>query len=155
MNSTEGAYLIDHHNLLSNQNLIHILFLEDSSLVQLYCYLREEQKAENNYLIVSCGVVVALYRTPVSHLHSHCENSLFASLEWWPVTTVGGGRKEVLSCWFIRCITHRFHFFSWRLHKYFLFAEFILSRHWSFKIWRFLRRPYKSVCFCGRTENCF
>lgn len=67
-------------------------------------------------------------------------------------------RKEVwdlFSCWFIDCITHRIHSFRWRLHKYFLLAEFILSRLWSINIGGFLRRAYKSVCFCGRTESCF
>lgn len=73
-------------------------------------------------------------------------------------TAIGGVRKEVwdlFSCWFISCITHRINFFRRRLHKYFLFAEFILNRLWSFKTGRFLRKAYKSVCFCGRTESCF
>lgn len=85
MNSTEGAYLIAHQNLLSNQNTIYIQTLKESSLVQLHYYLGEEQKAEDNYLIVTCEVVVALCRAPVSHLHPYWENTLFASLEWWPV----------------------------------------------------------------------
>lgn len=74
MNSTEGAYLIAYLNLLSNQSTIYILTLKESSLVQLHCYLGEEQKAEItllNYLIVNCGVVVALFRAPVSHSRPH------------------------------------------------------------------------------------
>lgn len=153
MNSTEGAYLIAHQNLLLNQNTIYILTLKESRLVQLHCYPREEQKAENNY---RCELWsnYALYWAPVSHWHSHWEKTLFASLEWWPVL-LWEVLWELLSYWFISCIIHKIHFFSWRLHKYILLAEFILSGHWSFKIWRFLRRAYKSVCFCGRAESCF
>lgn len=79
--------------------------------------------------------------------------------EWVPRCFEGGrfgkGLWDLFSYRFLSSITPKIHFFRWRLHKYFLLAEFILSRYWSFKTGRFLRKAYQSVCFSGRTESCF
>lgn len=153
-----GYYFIDHKYLITAPSCN---FHPDLTRKQPCMTTLSSERSKDRRIIAFLWPVWQLlpfYRAPpVSYLHPRWGTNIFVSLPWLP-TLLRGVRKELwylCSCPFVSSITHRIPSFRRRLHKYFLLAEFILSRFWSFKTGTFLRKACKSVCFYGRTESCF